>query len=144
MTSSHWLCVFSYFGFYILIPPHPGWFCCYLSLRPKGLPEENQSYFRFCWIGAWQVAVGFLSFFLLNLNPPQKWLITLIETLNTTKIEENSGLYVIYCTDISREIDPLTIPVQRCLWWSRYDETAVATSYCVIGTIWRVMWTLPS
>ena len=33
------------------------------------------------------MAVEFLSFSLLNLNPPQKLLITLIETLNTTKIE---------------------------------------------------------
>lgn len=60
-------------------------FAFYLSPGLKDLPEENQSFFRFWLIGAWQVAVGFLSFFPLNVNPPQKLLIILIEMLNTTK-----------------------------------------------------------
>lgn len=74
------------------------------------MPEENPSYFRFWLIGAWQVAVGFLSFFPLNFNPPQKWITRFNRNVTHHKNRENSGLYVIYCVDIFRELLIFKLP----------------------------------
>lgn len=82
-------------------------FICLLG--PKTWPEENQSYVRFgnrCSAGGCGFFSFFFFFFVLSSelrSTPQKLLIILIEALNTTKIEKNSGLYVISRVGIFRE-----------------------------------------
>jgi hypothetical protein len=59
------------------------------------------------------VAVGFFFFFFFSFFPltvnPQQLLIILIEMLSTTKVEKNSGLYVIYCIGIFRDSPPVAV-----------------------------------